>query len=641
MYRWKSPFQIHGEQFVSDMYGFALVSMKASVNENLKSHRIVFIAEIPIESIDLSHILWNCDMYDNGWKADFCVPIDFTASQVSCSCRQNGLMAVSISTNDICGDGRMTGQEQCDDGNQISNDGCSADCQLEQFFTCEVGNSVLTSQCTPLQTRGCSPQMFGSDCDKMCLVQMVNSECPQQPKLPIHKQVELIDGSQGGEILLHSWGSVNVPAMVFEGEIIMTIFLYDEVPLTQDSEHGPTIVLGPSGTTLARPLTLSLDMKSFPETQKSSYTFCSLNSASLTWEYVETQVDFQTNSLQCTISQLSVFAIRLKPTAAGTSPKPSASQETVMNETSSAPAVSNQANQQTSVIILAVSGIVGICTMLLIGYRRRAIWSLITKLVSSKKASNDPVLDTHETEQGIISLQVSSVAKSNSVRIRDADSPVDCHGAVISHAQTDYFTHAQTTNLEQTGEIGESSASMSLVMRSNDSISFGLTDSSLPLRIDTGFVAKLIQEQNRRVVEVFNSVPRKLQEEQSAGKNMEDTRENVKIVHLSDTQDKSDSVEEVAKPQSELLLLPTDLGNPSMVEDRFMSNDDDECKKLAARKLQELREEGILSSVSAQFAIYSGPTTLETLHDSHAADESLKRQKKFKTMKKVFENKKS
>jgi len=78
-----------------------------------------------------------------------------------------------------------------------------------------------------------------------------------------------------------------------------------------------------------------------------------------------------------------------------------------------------------------------------------------------------------------------------------------------------------------------------------------------------------------------------------------------------------------------------------MLEDRFMLKDDDEYKKLAAQKLRELREEGILAGVSAQFAIYSGPKTLEAVHDSHAADETLKRQKKFQTMKKVFENKKS
>ena len=74
------------------------------------------------------------------------------------------------------------------------------------------------------------------------------------------------------------------------------------------------------------------------------------------------------------------------------------------------------------------------------------------------------------------------------------------------------------------------------------------------------------------------------------------------------------------------------------IEHRFLIKDDEEYKKLAAQKLRQLREEGILSGASAQFAYYSGPTTLEASLDSHAADETLKRQKKFQTMKKVFEH---
>ena len=32
----------------------------------------------------------------------------------------------------VCGDGFLRGKEECDDGNRDNNDGCSADCRLEE-----------------------------------------------------------------------------------------------------------------------------------------------------------------------------------------------------------------------------------------------------------------------------------------------------------------------------------------------------------------------------------------------------------------------------------------------------------------------------------------------------------------------------
>ena len=45
-----------------------------------------------------------------------------------------------------CGDGLILGNEKCDDGNAVSGDGCSADCQVEDGFTCEqpaLGDTML------------------------------------------------------------------------------------------------------------------------------------------------------------------------------------------------------------------------------------------------------------------------------------------------------------------------------------------------------------------------------------------------------------------------------------------------------------------------------------------------------------------
>lgn len=43
--------------------------------------------------------------------------------------------------SEICGDGFNFGINECDDGNLISGDGCSADCVVEEDWRCENGTS--------------------------------------------------------------------------------------------------------------------------------------------------------------------------------------------------------------------------------------------------------------------------------------------------------------------------------------------------------------------------------------------------------------------------------------------------------------------------------------------------------------------
>jgi cysteine-rich repeat protein len=52
----------------------------------------------------------------------------------------------------VCGDGRLTGQEQCDDGNDQAGDGCSATCQIEEGFACRQG--ILPSLCGSIGNAG-------------------------------------------------------------------------------------------------------------------------------------------------------------------------------------------------------------------------------------------------------------------------------------------------------------------------------------------------------------------------------------------------------------------------------------------------------------------------------------------------------
>jgi cysteine-rich repeat protein len=44
------------------------------------------------------------------------------------TCPGFGLVGVRVCSLTVCGDGRVTGDEICDDGNAIDGDGCSSDC---------------------------------------------------------------------------------------------------------------------------------------------------------------------------------------------------------------------------------------------------------------------------------------------------------------------------------------------------------------------------------------------------------------------------------------------------------------------------------------------------------------------------------
>ena len=62
----------------------------------------------------------------------------------------------------LCGDGKREGAEQCDDGNTQAGDGCSARCTVEQY----CGNGVVDpgEQCDDGNTTG------GDACDANCLL---------------------------------------------------------------------------------------------------------------------------------------------------------------------------------------------------------------------------------------------------------------------------------------------------------------------------------------------------------------------------------------------------------------------------------------------------------------------------------------
>jgi len=75
---------------------------------------------------------------------------------------------VTGNSPNACGDGVIWGAEECDDGNSVSGDGCSASCAVEAGFECDGQPSVCELMCSDgdgdgysAQNAGCGPQ----DCD--------------------------------------------------------------------------------------------------------------------------------------------------------------------------------------------------------------------------------------------------------------------------------------------------------------------------------------------------------------------------------------------------------------------------------------------------------------------------------------------
>jgi fibro-slime domain-containing protein len=105
----------------------------------------------------------------------------------------------------MCGDGVLAGNEQCDDGNTASNDGCSASCAVEAGYTCPTpgmactkiafcGDGVVTltigEQCDDGNTTS------GDGCSALCTLEP-NFVCPT-PGMPCVSTVKCGDGKVTG-----------------------------------------------------------------------------------------------------------------------------------------------------------------------------------------------------------------------------------------------------------------------------------------------------------------------------------------------------------------------------------------------------------------------------------------------------------
>jgi cysteine-rich repeat protein len=103
----------------------------------------------------------NCNFYDTStgkMNYDGCSVVEVNADHILCNCTHLTDFSAGIDPNKpACGDGKIEGTEQCDDGNTVSGDGCSDKCVVEAGHTCWGVPSVCCAPCQPGSSRtGCT-----------------------------------------------------------------------------------------------------------------------------------------------------------------------------------------------------------------------------------------------------------------------------------------------------------------------------------------------------------------------------------------------------------------------------------------------------------------------------------------------------
>jgi cysteine-rich repeat protein len=105
--------------------------------------------------------------------------------QIECysSCGRCGTAGPCPILPPVCGDGRLTGVEACDDGNTQSGDGCSGDCAaIEAGWTCPVPGSRCFPICGDGRVVGAEQcddgnTVSGDGCSSNCLVEPTDARC--------------------------------------------------------------------------------------------------------------------------------------------------------------------------------------------------------------------------------------------------------------------------------------------------------------------------------------------------------------------------------------------------------------------------------------------------------------------------------
>ena len=76
------------------------------------------------------------------------------------NCSSSGFACVPV-----CGDGHIRGPETCDDGNATAGDGCGINCMTEPGYACPEGGSCHPTVCGDGTTEGDEPCDDGDNAD--------------------------------------------------------------------------------------------------------------------------------------------------------------------------------------------------------------------------------------------------------------------------------------------------------------------------------------------------------------------------------------------------------------------------------------------------------------------------------------------
>jgi len=129
-----------------------------------------------------------CDPYcyvEEGW---FCRKYDCGQGGVDAddaACADEDKDGQSFCKPDVCGDGIVWNEDECDDGNTVDFDGCSSKCEIEPGFTCaspwteNLGDKYGTSRCfncgngiiDPAETCDDSNTVDGDGCSATCMLE--------------------------------------------------------------------------------------------------------------------------------------------------------------------------------------------------------------------------------------------------------------------------------------------------------------------------------------------------------------------------------------------------------------------------------------------------------------------------------------
>ncbi len=352
MFRWPNLWKPNDLAFISGMHS---VSFKADFADTAVAGLEAPVEiTIPVDTdVEKNQTHWSC-MWWTGteWSKTGCTAKAASATTVTCACNHLTEFSVSVdNSQSVCGDGRRTGKEKCDDGNAADNDGCSSKCIVEPQSNCTGGTTTKPDKCTRrpsspsssssssassvLPTGGgggsstatvtvpslaCPPGKVGSSCENVCIGPVANGACSASDVVkPSGSVSKVVDGAMGATLTLATGQSLLLPPGAFVGQRTISMTLYDAQPkVTQASmtPNGPIVELGPDGLQLLTKATITLKYAMNVDASK-TIAVHTLNTQQM-WEMLEaTLLSTDTMSASSSIQHFSLYSTFSVPPSTG------------------------------------------------------------------------------------------------------------------------------------------------------------------------------------------------------------------------------------------------------------------------------------------------------------------------------------